>query len=79
MMTPTPPQSGDEAAQRTPVGLLCGRREAAARTGERTSGGHHSDAVRTPTRCREAAGVGNHSRWDAEHKSKQGNDHEHND
>jgi len=45
-MTPTPPQSGGEAAERLPVWLLGGRRVAALRTDGRTPLGCRADAGR---------------------------------
>ena len=70
--TLTPPESGDEIARRMPVWSLGGQRMTASRTDERT-----------PLRCRSDAAwpqeSANHARWDANHKSNQGNDHEHND
>jgi hypothetical protein len=44
-MTPTPPHSGGEAAQRLPVWLLTGQRVAALRTNERTPLGCRADAA----------------------------------
>ena len=74
--TPTPPQSGDEAAPRTPVGLLCGRRVAESRTDEQISLGCRADNDMTP-RGRTSRRVSCHR--NVSHKRNEGNDYEDND
>jgi hypothetical protein len=74
--TPTPPQSGDEAAPRTPVGLLCGRRVAESRTDEQISLGCRADNDMTP-HGRTSRRVSCH--WNVSHKPNEGNHYEDND
>jgi hypothetical protein len=76
MMTPTPPESGDEIVRRTPVRSLGGRRMTASRADERTSLGCRADTGKMP--CdRRSRRISRH--WNVSHKSTQGNDHEQND
>ncbi len=74
--TLTPPRSGDEAAQRLPVWLLGGQHVDASRIDERTPLGCRADNDKTP-RGRTSRRMSR--RWNAHHKSNEGNDYEDSD
>lgn len=74
--TLTPPESGDEIAQRLLVGLLAGQHVDASRIDERTPLGCRADNDKTP-RGRTSWRMSR--RWNAHDKSNEGNDYEDSD